>query len=382
MQLPPFLLDQWLDQKFAANTSIEYDLGSSTGPVWTFRELLALSGDGSGALERLLDTPLSYTPAGGSLELRQAIAAMENVDPDDVQVLTGAAEALVILFFLAAEPGVNVVLPNPGFPTNMALPEGLNIEIRRYTLRPENGFRIDLDEIQRLVDRNTRIVLVNSPHNPTGAVLNDSEMESLHDFCAERGVQFVSDEVYHPIYHGAEMRSACRLPHATVLGDYSKALCLSGLRVGWIIEHDAERRERYKNARSYFTVSNSALGERLASVAVQNRERIYGRARSIASRNLALLDQLFKEHSYILNWVRPRGGMTAFPWLAGGGDAREFCRRLARRGVLMSPGDCFGMPSHFRLGFAASGERFKAALERFNEFLSTEARAATIGAQR
>ena len=379
MKLPPFLLDQWLDQKFAANTSIEYDLGSSTGPVWTFRELLALAGNGG--LDRLLDTALSYTPAGGSLELRQAIAAMDNVDPDAVQVVTGAAEALVILFFLAAEPGINVVLPSPGFPTNMALPEGLNIEIRRYTLRPENGFAVDLDKIRGLVDRNTRIALVNSPHNPTGAVLSDREMESLHNYCAERGVQFVSDEVYHPIYHGPEMRSAARLPHATVLGDFSKALCLSGLRVGWIIEHDAERRKRYMNARSYFTVSNSALGERLATVAAQNRETIYGRARRIAASNLALLDQLFREHSGILQWVRPRGGMTAFPWLAEGGDAREFCRRLAARGVLMAPGDCFGMPSHFRLGFATSGERFQTGLDRFNEFLSTEAFAATSGAR-
>ena|SRR5947207_2755071 len=120
MQLPPFLLDQWLDQKFAANSTIEYDLGSSTGPVWTFRELLALAGDGGRTLEGLLDTALSYTPAGGSLGLRQAIAAMDSVDPRDVLVVTGA-EALVILFFLAAEPGVNVVLPSPGFPTNMLM---------------------------------------------------------------------------------------------------------------------------------------------------------------------------------------------------------------------------------------------------------------------
>ena len=74
--------------------------------------------------------------------------------------------------------------------------------------------------------------------------------------------------------------------------------------------------------------------------------------------------------------------MTAFPWLARGGDGREFCRRLAARGVLMSPGDCFGMPSHFRLGFATTGERFQTALERFNEFLGTEAHAATTAAQR
>jgi aspartate/methionine/tyrosine aminotransferase len=370
MKLSPFLLDQWLEQKHSPDSHIEYDLAASTGPVWTLRELLALAGQ-SGADERLLDTAISYTSAAGSVELRKAIAVMQSVDPDQVQVLTGAAEALLILFFLAAEPGANVVLPAPGFPTNTALAESFGIEVRHYRLRAENEFRIDPDEIRTLTDRSTRLVLVNSPQNPTGAVLGDREMESLHDFCAERGVQFVSDEVYHPIYHGPEARSAARLAHATVLGDFSKALCLSGLRVGWIIERDPARLARYTNARSYFTVSNTAISERLAVLALQHRDEIYGRAGRIATENLKLLDHVFAEHRDILRWVRPSGGMTAFPWLASGGDAREFCRGLARRGVLVAPGDCFGMPSHFRLGFAASGERFRDALNRMGEFLSS-----------
>jgi len=372
MNLRPFLLDEWLDQKFSADPPIEFDLGSSTGPVWTLRELLALAGE-SGR-ERLVDTVLTYTSPAGSRELREAIATLNGVDPGDVQVVTGAAEALLLLFFLAAEPGVNVVLPQPGFPTNTAVAESLNLEIRRYTLRRENAFRIDPAEIRNLVDGNTRIVLVNSPHNPTGAVLSDQEMESLHDFCTERGIQFVVDEVYHPIYHGVETRSAARLAKATVLGDFSKALCLSGLRVGWMIERNAARRRCYLNARSYFTVSNTAVGELLATLALEHREAIYSRAQRVAGANLAHLDQLFGEFGEVLRWVRPRGGMTAFPWLGDGSDGREFCRRLLKRGVLMAPGDCFGMPSHFRLGFAASGERFPLALDRFAEFLRTEAR--------
>jgi len=370
MKLSPFLLDQWLEQKYSADSRIEYDLAASTGPVWTVRQLLALAGQ-SEFDEKLLDTAISYTSGTGSRELREAIASLENVDADHVQVLTGAAEALLILFFVAAEPGANVVLSAPGFPTNMALAESFGIEVRRYTLRPENEFRIDLDEIRALVDRNTRFVLVNSPQNPTGAVLIDQEMESLHDFCAARGVQFISDEVYHPIYHGSETRSAARLPHATVLGDFSKALCLSGLRIGWVIERDPKRRELYTNARTYFTASNTALSERLAVLALQHREEIYGRARRIAGDNLKLLDRIFAEHVDVLRWVRPRGGMTAFPWLTAGGGSREFCRSLAQRGVLVAPGDCFGMPSHFRLGFAASGERFGAAMDRVAEFLSS-----------
>ena len=377
MELPPFLLDRWIEQKDFADSLIEYDLASSTGPVWTLRELLALSERTE--LEDLLDTSVLYTSAAGTPTLRSAIATLEGVAPDEVQVVTGAAEALLILFFLAAKPGANVVLPNPGFPANTALAESLGIAIRYYTLRAENQFRVELDEIRRLVDRNTRLLLVNSPHNPTGAVLSDAEMDSLHDFCVERGVQFVSDQVYHPIYHvyhGPETRSAARLPHATVISDFSKALCLSGLRIGWMIDHDPGRRERYRNARNYFTITGNVFGERLATLALEHSHAIYARVRHVAHENLALLDQFFTAHQDLLRWHRPGGGMTAFPWLVDGRNTREFCQRLAKRGVLVVPGDCFGQPSHFRVGFAASGDRFPLAMERFSEFLLAESQGA------
>ncbi|HKF46092.1 MAG TPA: aminotransferase class I/II-fold pyridoxal phosphate-dependent enzyme [Terracidiphilus sp.] len=137
MKLPPFLLDQWLEQKFSANPPIEFDLGSSTGPVWTLRELLSLGGD----LDGLLDTTLFYTPPAGSAGLREELARMEGVEPESVLVMTGAAEALLILFHLAAEPGANVVLPNPGFPTNEAVAQSLGLEVRHYTLRAKDGFQ-------------------------------------------------------------------------------------------------------------------------------------------------------------------------------------------------------------------------------------------------
>lgn len=359
-------MDRWLEQKSAKDSAIEYDLGSSVGPSWTLQELLRLEP----AFEGLFDTPLLYTAAAGSLELRTALADLQTVGPEDIQIVTGAAEALWILFFLAAEPGANVIVPRPGFPPNVAMPESLGIEVRFYTLRPADSFRADVDEIAGLIDRNTKLVLVNTPHNPTGAVMSEGDMTRLHDLCAERQVQFVSDEVYHPVYHGPEMRSAARLPHATVLGDFSKAFCLSGLRVGWMVERDAGRRARYETARSYFTVTNTSIGEKLATLAVRQRTSIVSRACRVSERNLAELDRFFAEHAELTRWVRPAGGMTAFPWLVDERDSREFCTRLAQLGVLVVPGDCFGMPTHFRIGFAATDEGFGPALSRLAECMT------------
>src|SRR6185312_9748352 len=246
MQLKPFLLDIWLDQ---FEHDIEFNLAASTGPAWTVNDILALADEET--RHRFLNHKLVYgRPAGGN-SLREAIAEMQGVPVDAVQIVTGASEALVALMWMAAEPGANVVLPLPGFTTFSALPQSLGLETRFYRVRRENGFRIDAEEIKRLADARTRLILVNSPHNPTGATIGDDETEALHDFAAERGIQLVSDEVYHPIYHGRQTKSAARLPHATVISDLSKAFSIAGVRTGWMIEHNEERRRQYGNARAY-----------------------------------------------------------------------------------------------------------------------------------
>ena len=112
---------------------------------------------------------------------------------------------------LAAEPGANAILPRPGYPTFSALAEWLGLEIRFYRIQKENNFCIDVEEIQTLADERTKLILINTPHNPTGTTLSDAEMESLHEFTSVRGIQLVSDEVYHPIYHERETKSAARL---------------------------------------------------------------------------------------------------------------------------------------------------------------------------
>jgi aspartate/methionine/tyrosine aminotransferase len=366
MQLKPFLLDAWLDRY---EHSIEFNLAASTGPRWTVNNILALADEE--ARHRFLHHSLVYSRPAGSDSLREAIAEMQGVPMDAVQIVTGASEALLALMWLAAEPGANVVLPLPGFTTFSALPESLGLETRFYRVRRENGFHMDPDEIKRLADAKTKLILVNSPHNPTGATIGNEEMEALHDFAAQRGIQLVTDEVYHPIYHGTRTKSAARLPHATVISDLSKAFSIPGVRTGWIIDHDARRRQQYWTARAYFSVSNTTMGEILSEIAIRKRDVILGKAQQVATRNLEFLEPFMAEHRDVLGWIPPQGGMTAFPWLLSGDNARGFCEAAAERGILLAPGDCFDVPAHFRIGFAAAGDDFAMALERFGTFVKS-----------
>jgi aspartate/methionine/tyrosine aminotransferase len=366
MQLKPFLLDIWLDNY---EHDIEFNLASSEGPRWTVNELLDLAGEEE--RERFLNHELVYCRPAGAEGLREAIAEMHGVSAECVQVMTGASEALVVLMWLAAEPGANVILPRPGYAPFAALPESLGIETRFYGIRKENNFSIDVEEIMKLADASTNLIMVNSPHHPTGATMSDAEMERLHEFTSARGIQLVSDEVYHPIYHGRETKSASRLPQATVIHDFSKAFALPGVRAGWMIEHDRKRRERYWNARTYFSISNNSAGEMLAEIAMRNRDVVLRKTQETATLNLEHLDRFMAGHRETLQWIRPQGGMTAFPWLVSEENARPFCQAAAERGILLAPGDCFDCPSHFRLGFAATGRRFPQALDRFGEFVKS-----------
>ncbi len=228
MKIRPFLLDQWLQKAEGPESTIRWNLASSTGPSLTIQDVADLAG-GSELLTELTRTPIVYAPAEGLPHLRRAIAQFEGVEASDVLVVTGASEALLIVMFAAAESGANVVLPHPDFPATSALAEGLGLEVRRYELRAEQQFQLAPEAAAALIDRRTRLVLVISPHNPTGTTTSAAALQYLHAACVERGTQLVCDQVYRPIFYGAVLPSATALPHATVIGDFSVG---KGLRRG------------------------------------------------------------------------------------------------------------------------------------------------------
>lgn len=366
MKLVPFVLEEWLAKY---RDSVPHHLGMSTGPKWTLAELRALTTDAE--RDAFDGAGLTYTPSNGREPLRAAIASMYGAQPEEIVVTNGAAEALLALFFVAGEPGDNVVVPTPAFAPFMEVPRSLGVEARRYELRLEDGFALDVDAVVRLVDARTKLILINTPHNPSGAVAPEESIRALDAFAQRRGIQLVVDEVYHPIYHGGAARSAADYSRATVLGDFSKSFSLPGLRIGWLLERDARRRKELENAHAYFTVCASMPSELLAEVATRNRETVWNRARTVSAQNLEPLTAWCTENEEWVEWVRPRGSMTAFPRVRGVADARPFCVAAAERGVLLALGEAFGAPAHFRIGFGLAMPRYREALGILSEVLAS-----------
>jgi aspartate/methionine/tyrosine aminotransferase len=365
MKLVPFVLEEWLAKY---RDSVQHHLGMSTGPKWTLAELRGLMTDAE--REAFDGAALTYCPTKGREPLRAALASMYGADADEILVFNGGAEALLALFFVRGEPGANVVVPTPSFAPFVEVPTALGVETRRYPLRFENGFALDPGDVMRLVDTRTKLILLNTPHNPSGALASEEAVRALDAFAQQRGIPLVVDEVYHPIYHGTAARSVGEYSRASVLGDFSKSFSLPGLRIGFMLERDAKLRQELENAHGYFTTSTGILGELLAEVATRNRETIWNRARGVSAQNLALLDEWAAAHEEQLEWLRPQGSMTAFPRLRGVADARPFCVAAAERGVLLAVGAAFGAPAHFRIGFGLQMPRYAQALGILSEVLT------------
>ena len=367
MDIPPFLLDHWLSKHSFATPPIAYDLAASTvrnGPsanCWPCRR---------GQPGRVI---LSYSPAEGSRALRDAIGAFLGVDPDWVVVTLGASEAFSILLCPAARPGANIVLPHPALSRLSRPMAGVwGIDVRHVRLSPaRHGFRQRAGDVLAAVDDDTVLALVNTPHNPVGTIMPRDEIAGLASALEKSGVPLIVDEVYHPLYFGRPQVSAAAIGNVNVMGDMSKALSLAGLRLGWLVERDPETaREDDRCAKLFHHQQLAAAGAACGARLRQPRGVAYKAPRGGERKPGRAVGSFMERVSDVLAWAKPAGGTVCFPWFRDGRDSRPFCEALAANGVLVAPGDCFGMPEHMRMGFALlKREKFLEGMAIFERVL-------------
>ena len=377
-RLPDFRLETYFSRwEFAA----EHHLTASDAQTLTISELLAL---GSAAdRESFEHLALGYSETWGTSRLRTAIAGTyDGCGPDDVLAFAGAEEAIFWVLQVLAGPGDHVVVTVPNYQALETVPRVGGAEVSGVLLRADEGWRLDLDDVRAALRPNTRVVAVNFPNNPTGAVPDQQTWRELVELCDERGIRLVSDEVY----RGLELDPARTLPQAADLSTaavsinvMSKSYGLPGLRVGWVACRDHALLQTLERHKHYTSICNAAPSELLAAIGLEAGSALQARNRSIVAANRPRFDAFFAEHDDLFDWAHPDGGCVAFPRYRGEEGVETFCRELVEQaGVLLLPASIYAsdlavVPAdRFRIGLGRRDP--DAALAAFDQFLRSRRR--------
>ncbi len=352
MKIDDFRLERFFARwEFA----VRHVLCASDVEPLTLAELLSLTDEDS--LERWRSLSLAYTEPPGLPALREAVARLHpGLEAEDVMIVSGAQEGIFLVLNAALDAGDHAIVVWPAYQSLFEVARASGADVTLLELRPEDGWALDVEALARAVRPDTRLLVVNYPHNPTGAHLDAATFERVVAIAREAGATLLSDEVYRFL----ELDEAGGLPPAAgldggavSLGVLSKAFGLPGLRIGWLATRDHALLDRAARLKDYTTICASAPSEVLALAALRAREPLLERSRGIVAANLALLDGFFRRWRQRFEWVRPVAGSIAFPRLRHGGDADAFVASLVEEeGVLLLPGSAFDAGrDHFRIGF-------------------------------
>lgn len=369
MKLPPFKLERYFARHEFA---VEHLLCCSDCESMTVGELLALEPD---AREWFEQHWLGYTESAGAPSLRAEIARIyQTVEPEQVLVFSGAEEAIFLFAHALLGVGDHLIVHWPCYQSLAEVARSVGCQVSPWIAREETGWTLDPDELKFLIRPNTRAVIINTPHNPTGYLMSKPLWAEVNRITQAHGLVLFSDEVYRESEYasGDRLPAACDVNSIAVsLGVMSKTYGLAGLRIGWIATHNSELHRKIAALKDYTTICSSAPSEFLAGLALRHREKLAAHNVEIIKRNLKVLDRFFARYGDRFGWQRPNAGPIAFPRLLNG-DVDAFCEQLVQQaGVLLLPGTVYDEDgryrAHFRIGFGR--KNMPAAVERLEAFL-------------
>ena len=368
MKVAPAHLEHWM-RAYYFNT--EVDISCSGVENFSFGELRQLFNITPDDLDRIV---LHDSRTLGDPGLRTAIGnRWANGDAERVMATNGSSEANYLVMHSLLEPGDEVVVLDPSYQQLYSIAKSIGCELKHWPLRVENSFRPDLSEARHLISPKTRMIVVNFPHNPTGASLTLAEQEELIELAASAGAYLVWDAAFAELtYDGPVLPDPGeRYDRAITLGTLSKAYGLPGLRVGWCLA-SPEVLENLVLLRDYTTLHLSPLVEYVATRAIENADVLLKPRLAQARHNLELLSAWANRHREFVSVGRPQGGVCVFMRLYNVDDVENFCRQLADEySVLLVPGTSFGVPDHVRLGFGCSTTELTEGLSRLSEHFHT-----------
>ncbi|HEC33846.1 MAG TPA: aminotransferase class I/II-fold pyridoxal phosphate-dependent enzyme [Chloroflexi bacterium] len=350
---------------------VAYNLSESGVHPITVRALV----DDPAAIEELLTTELNYPQTNGIIELRERIAALyPGATADNVLVTVGCAEANFVALQTLLMPGDEMVMMLPNYMQIWGISHNLGIQLKPFHLREEQGWSPDLDELSDVVSEKTKLIAVCNPNNPTGYILSEAEMDDIVAAAARVGAWLLADEVY----SGAERLTDTQTPSfwgrynkVLAMNSLSKAYGLPGLRIGWVVA-PADTVDELWARHEYTTISTTMLSNRLAAIALspQVRPRLIRRARDYIRRGFPILDGWLESHEGTFTLIPPRAAAIAFARYNLDVNSTDLVERLiCEKGVLIVPGDHFGLDHYLRISFGLPPDYLRAGLDRIHELI-------------
>ena len=362
MNFPPFLLERWL---ITQKPLCKYYLGGSGVHPLRLRDLIDYID---------FEEKLGYAPTKGSRELREGISRLyPGASEESILVTNGATEAVFLVSALLIGKGDDVVIMVPTYMQTAGIAQAIGARVRQVHLLEEDGFRANLDELNELVSSKTKMIVIVNPNNPTGSRLSEKDIRAICEIAESAGAYMLSDEIFRGLdVDDISTPSAVNIyEKAIVVAGLSK-LGLPGIRIGWMVA-SKDIIEGCWAYRDYTTMGSSLVSERLATIAVQkeNMTKIIERGRSILKNNLSILSDWIAQHDQVISWVESKSGGVCFPRYHLRINSYNFCKKLlAEEGVLLAPGDCFGSPKHFRIGYGCEENTLIKGLQKISSFFS------------
>ncbi|MCL2699825.1 MAG: aminotransferase class I/II-fold pyridoxal phosphate-dependent enzyme [Defluviitaleaceae bacterium] len=331
-------------------------------------ELLSLE---PGSADKFLESWLGYSESPGDPELLLEISkTYKNIDDRGVLEFAGAQEAIFNFMNNALEPGDHMITMFPAYQSTFEICRAIGCEVSKWELtQTETGWAIDVGDLEKLVKPNTKVIAVCSPNNPTGYQLSAEENAAIAAIASKHGIMVFSDEVYRGLAENEPDSFADIYENAFSLNVMSKAYGLAGLRIGWLASQNKEFLKTMLNFKYYNSICGAVPSQKLAIIAVRNREKLFAANRRIISENLLYSDIFFKKHEGIFQYNRPMAGPIAFHRLKDR-CIEDFCDELVKqKGVLLAYGTLFEKDGgYFRMGYGR--KNFKICLDLLDEYVS------------
>lgn len=367
MRLKPFALERYFAKY---EFSVKYLLSPSDNEALSQNELLNMA---DAKTRKLWDNlKLGYTESQGHPLLRDEIAKLyKNVNRDNI-LIVAPEEGIFITLNTILEKGDHVVCPFPEYQSLYEIAEGIGCEVTKWKPDESQGWRFDPEFLEKNIKKNTKLIIVNFPHNPTGFLPSVEDFKRIIEIARKHNIYLFSDEMYRFLEYNPKDRlpSACEIyDRAIVLFGMSKTFGLPGLRIGWLVTKDEALYRGIANFKDYTTICSSAPSEILALIALKNRDRIIKKHQKRIRKNLEVLDSFLKRNKTLFSWVRPKTGTICFPRL-NTKDSFEFCEALVKKtAIMLAPSTVFDYDNkHVRIGFGR--DNFPEALAKFEKYLS------------